>query len=62
MCAKVIFGAGVDVSDEMLEHFVKWLNGQLLATPFHDWVILTANTKSVYSSKDKGKRLKKNVS
>jgi len=56
--AKVIFGAGVDVSDEMLEHFVKWLNGQLLATPFHDWVILTANTKSVYSKKKKSEKEK----
>jgi len=60
--SKMLFAAGVDVSDVELKAFVEWLNGQLLATPFHDWVILTANTKAVYSSEDKGKRLKKNVS
>jgi len=56
----MLFAAGVDVSDVELKAFVEWLNGQLLATPFHDWVILTANTKSVYSNEHK-KRGKKNV-
>ena len=56
----MLFAAGVDVSDVELKAFVEWLNGQLLATPFHDWVILTANTKSVYSNERKDKRRKKN--
>jgi len=59
--SKMLFAAGVDVSDVELKAFVEWLNGQLLATPFHDWVILTANTKSVYSNERKDKRRKKNV-
>lgn len=53
---KIVFGAGVDVSDIELEGFTKWLNGQLLATPFHDWSILMANTKAVYDDKKKRKK------
>jgi len=56
---KIVFGAGVDVSDVKLEAFTKWLNGQLLATPFHDWSILIANTKTVHDSDIKPKRGKK---
>ena len=50
---KIVFGAGVDVSDKELEGFTKWLDGQLLATPFHDWTILMANTKTVRDEKKK---------
>jgi len=52
---QIVFASVENVSDEKLVSFVEWLNGQLLATPFHDWQIMIANAKVYKGKKSKGK-------
>jgi len=52
---QIVFASVENVSDEKLVSFVDWLNGQLLATPFHDWQIMIANAKVYKGKKSRGK-------